>query len=183
MYKYPVSNGIRVAITYLKTHIPSHLEIAGLRALISYEGQPSTCYGCNNVDHQYHDCPRRKIRETQQPQHSRPSWADIVQQDAIRQQPAVVRPRTIDMEGVSTVNTHKIQHKPPTPEVVKVGKQSTTDSPTTETRSPQDTGEDGMKTDNNPPSVVEKTRRYKTTKRMLGEAECCLQHPYPYTAH
>jgi hypothetical protein len=122
LFKYPVSDGIRVAITCLKSHIPSHPVIAGLRALISYEGQPSTCYGRNSVDHQYHDCQSRKIRETQQPQHYRSSWADIVKQDAIRQQPAVVRSQTIAMEGVFPVNTHKIQHKPPTPDAGKVGK-------------------------------------------------------------
>ena len=37
-----------------------HLTITGNRVLVSYEGQPATCYGCNATEHQYHDCPRRK---------------------------------------------------------------------------------------------------------------------------
>jgi hypothetical protein len=39
-YRYPVSNGIRIAIVSLKQHIPSHMTTANNRALISYEGQP-----------------------------------------------------------------------------------------------------------------------------------------------
>jgi hypothetical protein len=39
-YRYPVSNGIRIAIVSLKQHIPSHMTIATNRVLILYEGQP-----------------------------------------------------------------------------------------------------------------------------------------------
>jgi hypothetical protein len=46
-YPYQVYNGVRIAMTNLKKHTPSQLTIAGARALISYEGQPSACYGCN----------------------------------------------------------------------------------------------------------------------------------------
>jgi hypothetical protein len=75
-YRYQVSNG-GVAEMNLKQHVPSHMTIEGHRALISYEGQPDTCYGCNNIGHYYHDCPhRRRARFTDrltQP----PTWADI----------------------------------------------------------------------------------------------------------
>jgi hypothetical protein len=56
-YRYAVPNGIRVAELLLKTHIPSQMVIAGTRVLISYEGQPLTCYTCNGIGHQSLDCP------------------------------------------------------------------------------------------------------------------------------
>jgi hypothetical protein len=65
-YRYSVSNGIRIAVTSLKKHIPSHATMAGNRVLISYENQPPTCYGCNNVGHQNHECPRRRQTNSQQ---------------------------------------------------------------------------------------------------------------------
>jgi hypothetical protein len=56
-YRYPAYNGIRIAVTKLKKHLPSHMVIAGTRVLISYEGQSSTCFGCNEQGHQFQDCP------------------------------------------------------------------------------------------------------------------------------
>jgi hypothetical protein len=43
MYRYPVSNGIRLVELQLKQHIPSHMVILGQRVLITHEGQPTTC--------------------------------------------------------------------------------------------------------------------------------------------
>jgi hypothetical protein len=59
-YRYPVSNGMRIVEIQLKQYIPSHMMIAGDRVLITYEGQPTTCYGCNGVRHQYGECPHRR---------------------------------------------------------------------------------------------------------------------------
>ena len=56
-YRYPVSNGIRIVELNLNLHKPSHMVIAGIRVLISYEGQPLTCYSCNGAGHQYNECP------------------------------------------------------------------------------------------------------------------------------
>jgi len=58
-YRYAVSNGIKIITMVLKIHIPSHATIATHRVLISYEGQPITCYGCNATDHMYQICPKR----------------------------------------------------------------------------------------------------------------------------
>ena len=70
-YRYTVANGIRQANMSLSQHIPSHLTIAGHRVLISYEGQPATCYGCGGTDHLYQACPRRQrralLRNTEHP--------------------------------------------------------------------------------------------------------------------
>jgi hypothetical protein len=41
-YRYTVSNGVRIAMMTLKKHIPSHITVAGYRALTSYVGQPQT---------------------------------------------------------------------------------------------------------------------------------------------
>jgi hypothetical protein len=62
-YRYPVAHGIRMVTMILGRHIPSHLVLAGYRTLISYEGQPTTCYGCNEPGHLYTACPhRRRVR-------------------------------------------------------------------------------------------------------------------------
>jgi hypothetical protein len=47
VYRYPVSNHVRVVEVGLQKHIPSQITIVGHRILISYEGQPITSYGCN----------------------------------------------------------------------------------------------------------------------------------------
>ena len=61
-YRYPVANGVRQVNMMLTQHIPSHLVIAGQRVLISYEGQPITCYGCGDTGHLCPTCPRRQRR-------------------------------------------------------------------------------------------------------------------------
>ena len=45
IYRYSVSNGVRQVVMHLTRHLPSHMTIAGYRVLLSYEGQPPTCYG------------------------------------------------------------------------------------------------------------------------------------------
>ena len=44
----------------LDKHIPSHVVVAGHRGLISYEGQPTTCYSCNEPVHIKTECPHRR---------------------------------------------------------------------------------------------------------------------------
>jgi hypothetical protein len=57
-----VDNGVRQVMISLTRHIPSHLTIADHRVLISYDGQPTTCYGCGDQDHMYQGCPKRYQR-------------------------------------------------------------------------------------------------------------------------
>ena len=57
IYRYQVSNGVRLAEVVLRKHIPSHKIILGIRVLITYEGQPVTCYGYNAPGHQYRSAP------------------------------------------------------------------------------------------------------------------------------
>jgi hypothetical protein len=71
-YRYAVDNGVRQVTIILNKHVPSHLTVAGYRVLLSYEGQPATCYGCGEVGHVYQGCPVRqkssqsRIGQTQQ---------------------------------------------------------------------------------------------------------------------
>jgi UDP-galactopyranose mutase len=46
-YRYKVSNGVLLVHINLKKHIPSQKYIAGTKILITYEGQLSTYYNCN----------------------------------------------------------------------------------------------------------------------------------------
>jgi hypothetical protein len=77
-YRYAVSNVIRVANMNLETHVLSHLVIAGTRVLVSYEGQPVTCYNCNATGHKCMDCPHRRSHAPATPAPQATSWADLV---------------------------------------------------------------------------------------------------------
>ena len=45
----------------LVTHIPSHIDVAGNRVLVLYDGQTMTCYGCNDTGHLYRAWVLRQI--------------------------------------------------------------------------------------------------------------------------
>ena len=57
-----VENGVRQVNMMLTQHVPSHLVIAGQRVLISYDGQPTSCYGCGDTEHLYPICSCRQRR-------------------------------------------------------------------------------------------------------------------------
>jgi len=63
-YRYSVANGIRQVSITLTRHVPSHLTVAGHRVLLSYDGQPVTCYGCGEANHMYSVCPSRQRTNT-----------------------------------------------------------------------------------------------------------------------
>ena len=65
--------------------------MAGTRVLILYEGQPLTCYGCNEQGHLNQDCPRRRQAGTQRDDTYRHSWVNTVTQRPMRQQTATLR--------------------------------------------------------------------------------------------
>ena len=44
----------------LTKHIPSYMMIEGHRGLVSYEGQPTTCCGCDETRHFNQVCPQRR---------------------------------------------------------------------------------------------------------------------------
>jgi hypothetical protein len=66
-YRYVVGSGVRyVSMTFTK-HVPSNLLIKGTRVLITYDGQPITCYGCGEVRHMYNACPHRRAQQRVRP--------------------------------------------------------------------------------------------------------------------
>jgi len=75
-YRYPVANGIRLAMLTLVQHILPHIIVAGHRTLISYEGQPTTCYGWNDTGHLYQVCPHR-TRAKEPEKTITTSWAHV----------------------------------------------------------------------------------------------------------
>jgi len=90
------------------------LLIAGhdTRTLISYDGQPPTCYRCNAIGHQQQDCPRRRVtREPAQNSHTS-TWADIVahsntNRQHIMENSTITQPHKIRDERFGTDDTRK----------------------------------------------------------------------------
>jgi hypothetical protein len=76
-YCYPIANSIRIATICLSQHFPSHILMAGYQTLISYEGQPSTCYGCNEIGHVYQECTRRRNARLSTTANNTTSWAEV----------------------------------------------------------------------------------------------------------
>ena len=77
-YRYKVYNGVRIVEMRLKKYLPSHLNIYGNDALITYDGQPQTCYRCNEIGHQRQECPRGKLLADSIHTQSNQTWADTV---------------------------------------------------------------------------------------------------------
>lgn len=78
MYRYKVANGIKVVMMKVRKHLPSHMAIAGHRVLVSYEGQPSTCYACGDTGHIHQACPNRRRDETTTGEPNGRTWSNIV---------------------------------------------------------------------------------------------------------
>jgi hypothetical protein len=78
IYRYKLSTGVRIAEMNLKKHVPSSMIMAGNRVVISYDGQPITCYGCNEHGHQYVECPYRRTTTPTPTSVPKESWANVV---------------------------------------------------------------------------------------------------------
>lgn len=110
-YRYKVYNGIRIADIRLKQHLPSHISIVGNDALISYDGQPQTCYRCNEAGHQRQDCPRGKRRPPPISMHPSHTWADIVSnstQENITEEPVSQKPLICDSKTKGIDSQHGV---------------------------------------------------------------------------
>jgi hypothetical protein len=82
-YKYKVSNGIKIVGVNLKKHVPSYMFIASHRVLTTYEGQPPTCYNCNEQGHHSVECPYRRSTPTYTSNRA-DSWANVVKHGTTR---------------------------------------------------------------------------------------------------
>jgi len=98
-YKYKVYNGIRIVEMKLKQGLPSHIFIAGNDALISYDGQPPTCYRRNETGHQQIECPRRKPLDPTVIDRLHSTWAGIVSNMLQAVQPDISTHQTNKMHG------------------------------------------------------------------------------------
>jgi hypothetical protein len=77
-YYYEVPSGVRFVTMTLKKHVPSQLMIHGDRVLISYEGQPQTCYGCGESGHLLPTCPVRRSPARKVVTSTKPTYASVV---------------------------------------------------------------------------------------------------------
>jgi hypothetical protein len=76
-YRFKVPNGIKGVVMKISKHLPSKMQIAGHIVLITYEGQPSTCYGCGQTGHVYQTCLTRRPRDTTTESKPASTWAQI----------------------------------------------------------------------------------------------------------
>jgi hypothetical protein len=112
-YRYKVSNGIRIVEMNLKLHLPSYMIMAGHWVLVSYDGQPSTCYACNESGHQYQDCPNRKLTVPPEKIPSNSTWADVVMQNTRNTRPAMLQRATETLLDTSPEGTQTTVNMPP----------------------------------------------------------------------
>ena len=114
-YRYPVANGIRVVEMTLIQHIPSHTVVACHSTLISYEGQPTTCYGCNETGHLYTVCPHRRWAQAEDRQTPTMSWAEVAAKGPTQSPPiaAVENTEMAVPENTNTGTQHSKDELPP----------------------------------------------------------------------
>jgi hypothetical protein len=90
-YPLRIPNGIRVVELLMRKHIPSSLLILGQRVLVSYDGQPVTCFGCNEEGHLLGQCPYRRSRAPRVTVDGAATWADTVRHGSVENQLPVDR--------------------------------------------------------------------------------------------
>ena len=108
-YRYKVSNGVRIAVLTLPKHIPSNITIAGHRVLVSYEGQPMTCYRCHETGHFHQACTVRRRVGQMGHTGTATTWADIAAQGA--QGPRQDR-EAVEEEEQRRVHTESVERDP-----------------------------------------------------------------------
>jgi len=114
-YRYKVHNGLRIVEIKLKQHMPSNLTIVGNDVMITYYGQPPTCYRCNEPGHQKIDCPQRQ-RLAPRSLGQRSTWADIVS-NTTRDTHQKVLTKQPEGEIECRLESHsRLEHKSMTPD-------------------------------------------------------------------
>ena len=112
-YRYQVENGIRNVQIVMSNHVPSNLKVAGNRTIVTYEGQPLTCYGCGKEGHIYSSCPTRKRPIESRKQLRMETYATVlahaanegerhgIEQDSIQTQVGTRTTKTDKMDGLN----------------------------------------------------------------------------------
>ena len=109
MYRYPVLNGICQVTIMLAKHISSHLTVAENRVLLSYEGQPSTCYVCGETGHVLQTCPKRRHKGNATATLQRELYAAI----AAQIEPSPEHPATTETPEIQMTATYdNTEHVP-----------------------------------------------------------------------
>jgi hypothetical protein len=108
-YRYKIPNGIRLVTLNLRMHIPSYLNIENNRVLLSYEGQPITCYGCGTTGHLYQECPARLNKTTRTVTNKTTTWATVIQQRNETQEETEgnTRQQEVTIEGMDTAEDNE----------------------------------------------------------------------------
>jgi hypothetical protein len=102
-YHYKVCSGVLLVHIDMTKHIPSHMMIGENRALITYEGQPMTCYACNASGHLIQKCPVRQRTERRETVNKNTAWATLIDQEEGRVQ--ALTDRTGDMRLKNSAQT------------------------------------------------------------------------------
>jgi hypothetical protein len=117
-YRYTVANGVKMATIKLTKHIPSYMMVAGHRTLVSYDGQPSTCYRCGETGHVNQHCPHKRREIKPAGTTHKTSWAQIVLNGPHASRDATelhVEKHTPEPEHEQTQEDEKEPHSPHTP--------------------------------------------------------------------
>jgi len=121
-YRYGVSNGVRVVSISLVKHIPSHVVVAGYRALISYEGQPTTSYSFNEPGHLQTACPHRRRERAESRPATTASWAEVAARGPISNTTTIMD-RATRMVAPENMEAETLQapDSAPTPQKDEIG--------------------------------------------------------------
>ena len=107
-YRYRVCSGVRVVSMSPVKHIPSHVVVAGYRALISYEGQPTTCHSCNEPGHLKTACPHRWRERAESRPATTASWGEVTARGPISNTATIVD-RATDIAAPENMEAETLQ--------------------------------------------------------------------------
>ena len=108
-YRYKVSNGIRNVNIVMSRHIPPTLTVAGNKVLLSYDGQPFTCYNCGEEGHVASTCPRRSRPVVERRRAHPTSYAGILASADPTDQ--LIESVNIATETQQQTNTHNLDDR------------------------------------------------------------------------
>jgi len=114
-------------------YIPSHVVVAGYRALISYEGQPTNCYSFKEPGHLQTAYPHRRREPAKRRPTTTASWAEVATRGPISNTAPIVD-RVTDMAAPENMEAETLQaaDSAPTPQKEEIGERGVEGAPTME---------------------------------------------------